>query len=513
MQEGVLRRLDAEKGVDLLATLKGWDLDLLLMVNRGLANPSLTWIMRAVTDVRNWIPVLAIVAVVLLWMGRTRPVATVRTMPAGGSARINPRVVLVCLVLAVIVSDQAAYRLKHLVPRSRPCRDDAVSTLVEARWDVSGNRSFPSSHAANSAALATVGSLAYPPITLPCMLLAFAVGFSRVYLGVHYPLDVFGGWMLGYLSGLVVWILLRKKALKGGIIGLANRFRTRQIRPGFDPPPPWSIAGAVSADGYPLRCFYLQPAEGNGRAAVLVHGLGGDISGLVLMGEIFVERGFTAFLVPLRGHDGHPCGITTGGPGEASDVVGVLRALREAGYDPAGTVVYGCSMGGAAAVKAAGLMGEMFCGGVICHGSFRDFFESARNRMGRTGEAVLRLLMPAGAVHGLEVFDPVAYLGLASAETSFVFMHGTSDRITPPFVGKALAEAARKGLQITLRKSPHPAWLVSHVDRTQMLAAVDTAIAFIDGGLGGSPVVLDEYGNLHIVPPVHGMGSVKEVQP
>jgi fermentation-respiration switch protein FrsA (DUF1100 family) len=427
-------------------------------------------------------------------------VATVRTMPSGGSARINPRVVLVCLVLAVIVSDQASYRLKHLVPRSRPCRDEAVSGQVEARWDVSGNRSFPSSHAANSAALATVGSLAYPPITVPCVLVSVAVGFSRVYLGVHYPLDVLAGWLVGYLSGLVVWILLRKKARKGGIIGLANRFRVRQVRPGFDPHPPWSIVGAVSADGYPLRCFYLQPAEGNGRAAVLVHGLGGDVSGLVMMGEIFAEKGFTAFLVPLRGHDGHPCGITTGGPGEASDVMGVLGSLREAGYDPAGTVVYGCSMGGAAAVKAAGLLGGMFRGGVICHGSFRDFFESARNRMGRTGEAVLRLLMPAGAARGLELFDPVMYLGLASGAASFVFMHGSSDRITPPFVGKTLAEAARKGLQITLRKSPHPAWLVSHVDRAQMRAAIDTAIAFVDGDLGGSEVVLDEYGNLHIVP-------------
>ena len=142
--------------------------------------------MRALTDKQNWIPFLIAAAVILLWMGRTRPFTTWSRMDVKPSARINPRIVLICLVLSVAIADQAAYRLKRSIDRTRPCRDPQVSEEIDVRWHVSGSRSFPSSHAANSAALATVTSLAYPPLTLPAYLLSAAVGFSRVYLGVHY---------------------------------------------------------------------------------------------------------------------------------------------------------------------------------------------------------------------------------------------------------------------------------------------------------------------------------------
>ena len=76
-----------------------------------------------------------------------------------------------------------------------------------------GFDSFPSGHAASSAALATaVILLAWPdrrfrwPIAITAVAYAFLVGLSRMYLGVHYPADVLAGWCLGVAWTLVWWL-------------------------------------------------------------------------------------------------------------------------------------------------------------------------------------------------------------------------------------------------------------------------------------------------------------------
>jgi undecaprenyl-diphosphatase len=66
------------------------------------------------------------------------------------------------------------------------------------------NLSFPSNHAANNAALATVFSAVYQHQRFIFWGWAITVMFSRVYIGVHYPFDVVSGCILGVFYGLLL---------------------------------------------------------------------------------------------------------------------------------------------------------------------------------------------------------------------------------------------------------------------------------------------------------------------
>jgi undecaprenyl-diphosphatase len=104
-------------------------------------------------------------------------------------------------VIAVALADWTAMGIKALVDRDRPPVDYAEpKTLVPVPHDAS----FPSGHAATSFAAATMLSFAFPRLAPALFLLAAAVAFSRVYVGVHYPLDVIGGAVLGVLVAIAL---------------------------------------------------------------------------------------------------------------------------------------------------------------------------------------------------------------------------------------------------------------------------------------------------------------------
>ncbi len=63
---------------------------------------------------------------------------------------------------------------------------------------------FPSGHAASAFACATVIGWTSPRLRIPVIVLAAAIAWSRVYVGVHWPLDVLGGALLGVLMGAVL---------------------------------------------------------------------------------------------------------------------------------------------------------------------------------------------------------------------------------------------------------------------------------------------------------------------
>jgi undecaprenyl-diphosphatase len=112
-------------------------------------------------------------------------------------------------VIAVALADWSAAGLKALIDRPRPpLRYPEPTTLVPVPHDAS----FPSGHAATSFAAATMLSLAFPRFAPFLYVLAAAVAFSRVYVGVHYPLDVIGGALLGALVAVVLRFLVSRRA-------------------------------------------------------------------------------------------------------------------------------------------------------------------------------------------------------------------------------------------------------------------------------------------------------------
>ena len=115
-------------------------------------------------------------------------------------------IVGICLCLAITDNFNARV-LKPFFGRQRPPR---VMQDVQLRTEDHYGLSFPSNHAANTFAVATFLTLVYPWTFFAFFPLAFLVAFSRVYVGVHFPLDVFFGALLGVAIAHLFYRLWRK---------------------------------------------------------------------------------------------------------------------------------------------------------------------------------------------------------------------------------------------------------------------------------------------------------------
>jgi undecaprenyl-diphosphatase len=117
----------------------------------------------------------------------------------------SPRFVRFLLAVSVLLlfSEGSAYLLKQLVARPRP----AVEWLIYVDPKAVG---FPSAHAVNTMALAFFLSRWFR-VALVCYLpLPLIMGASRVLANYHYPLDVVGGWALGFCIAWLYWQLMRR---------------------------------------------------------------------------------------------------------------------------------------------------------------------------------------------------------------------------------------------------------------------------------------------------------------
>jgi len=165
-------------------SIMGFDTWLLRLVNTGTANPVFDVVMPFVTDVDNFIVVIALSVAGLALFGR-------------GKGRWT----IALIVLAVVTGDLTASLVKKTFARVRPCHElEGIRLLTGC----GGAFSFPSAHATNIFASMVVLALRYRKAAPAFLSLAVVVAYSRVYVGVHYPLDVAAGAGLGAAIALAV---------------------------------------------------------------------------------------------------------------------------------------------------------------------------------------------------------------------------------------------------------------------------------------------------------------------
>ena len=171
--------------MDKLRRVLAWDEALLVAVSR-LQRPSMTKAMRAVTHLGDS-QSLTFVGLVLLLAGaaQTTHLAWMLLLATGGAA-----------LLAQLV--------KRLSKRRRPNVGILGFTALVQNPDAF---SFPSGHTAASVALAVAWAGEGSGLGLLASAFAALVGFSRVYLGVHYPLDVMAGTILGLTAGMAARLI------------------------------------------------------------------------------------------------------------------------------------------------------------------------------------------------------------------------------------------------------------------------------------------------------------------
>jgi undecaprenyl-diphosphatase len=167
------------------------DRQLFTWLNQGFTHPVLDSVMPVISDWRSWGGLIAVAALFLV-LGR------------GGTGRRT----VVALILSIALGDAFASQvLKPIVHRPRPCHELAEARVIGR---CGGRNGFPSNHATNVGAATAVLGTFYPSALLVAVPAALLVGWSRVYLGAHYPGDVLAGYLLGALLGLGVASICRR---------------------------------------------------------------------------------------------------------------------------------------------------------------------------------------------------------------------------------------------------------------------------------------------------------------
>ncbi len=180
----------------MIETLVNFDRDLFLVLN-GMNSPFMDTVMMWIAEKFTWIPLYILLAGFLI-----------------KKFQMQSLYMILFVVLLIVASDQISVLIKNSFERLRPCHDESLSFLVHIVQNKCGGKfGFVSSHAANTMALFTYilllarnSSKWITGITLTWVLL---VGYCRIYLGVHFPADVFGGWIVGVFSAGFTYLIYR----------------------------------------------------------------------------------------------------------------------------------------------------------------------------------------------------------------------------------------------------------------------------------------------------------------
>ncbi|GGJ44632.1 phosphatase PAP2 family protein [Streptomyces brasiliensis] len=207
------------------------DVDLLYDIN-GLAKDAPHWFDRGVEFMGEYgLLIVMVLLVVWCWWSLRR-----RGGAGGGDDAASSMAALVWAPLAAGVAVLVNVPIRGFVERPRPFVDHrGIDVLVSGKTDFS----FVSDHATITMALGVGLFVAHRRFGLAGIGLALLEGFCRVYMGVHYPTDVVGGFALGtavvlLLSPLAVALLTPVMKAMEGARGVGRLIRSRPVADGQD---------------------------------------------------------------------------------------------------------------------------------------------------------------------------------------------------------------------------------------------------------------------------------------
>jgi undecaprenyl-diphosphatase len=176
-----------------------WDTELFLTLN-GWGVSWLDQVMLLFSTIWLWIPLYALIAFVRF-----------KQFPLTQAV-----IFMAACVVGVVLTDQGSYWMfKETFQRLRPCQEEELLAQMRFLAPYCGLYGFVSSHAANTFGFAVIAggifNHVFPKLRTGLLVWALVVSYSRIYIGVHYPLDIFGGALFGVIVGRLVLAMIKRQ--------------------------------------------------------------------------------------------------------------------------------------------------------------------------------------------------------------------------------------------------------------------------------------------------------------
>ena len=172
------------------------DEQLFFMVNRHFSNALFDWLCPLLRNNITWVPFYFLASLYLTFKFKSKALW-----------------IFAATAITVLIADQlAAGVIKSVFQRLRPCNEPSIKEHVRLLVNCGSGFSFVSAHAANHFAVASFFASFFSKkyLTLLLFIWAGSIAFAQVYVGVHYPLDVILGGLLGVVIGYTMALLFKR---------------------------------------------------------------------------------------------------------------------------------------------------------------------------------------------------------------------------------------------------------------------------------------------------------------
>jgi membrane-associated phospholipid phosphatase len=182
----------------MIESIQQFDVELFLKIHRGLSNGFFDWLMPLMRNRFFWSPLYLFIIVFCIKQYKKQ-----------GYYIIG--MVLFTFAMGDLIASRV---VKPWVARVRPCNDLSLANDIIHRVPCGSGLSFPSAHATNHFAIAVflicIFYSRWKPILPIGIFWAFIISFAQVYVGVHYPVDVTTGALLGITIGIICSRIFKK---------------------------------------------------------------------------------------------------------------------------------------------------------------------------------------------------------------------------------------------------------------------------------------------------------------